>query len=132
MITYAFVDAGGYVSGAGSGPVLREGALELPKGIKPMASVAMRLVDGQFVARPQLSASVITAFEVTGWSIVLTDLPSATTAEIMDVEAGYVIATLPEVKSLIAIELPDPGRYRIEVNPPRPFLQMIIDIEVPA
>ena len=63
---------------------------------------------------------------------VSSELELGLTSEIIDVDAGYTIATIPEVKGQIAIELPDPGRYRIEVTPPRPFLQMIIDIEVPA
>lgn len=132
MISYAFVDADGYVTGAGSGPRLREGAVELPEGITPMTSIAVMLVDGVFVPRPTVPEPVVTAFEAAGRAVRFADLPPGTTAEIIDVDAGYTIATLPEVKGLIAIELPDPGRYRIEVDPPRPFLQMIIDIEVPA
>lgn len=132
MISYAFVDADGYVTGAGSGPRLREGAVELPDGITPMTSIATMQVDGVFVPRPMVPEPVVTAFEAAGRAVQFADLPPGTTAEIIDVDAGYTIATLPEVKGLIAIELPDPGRYRIEVNPPRPFLQMIIDIEVPA
>ena len=132
MITYAFVDADGYVTGAGSGLTLREGAVELPAGITPQSSIHLRLVDGAFVPRPAVPEPKVTEFEAAGRAVQFADLPPGTTAEIVDLEAGYTIATLPEVKGLIAIELPDPGRYRIEVNPPRPYLQMIIDIEVPA
>ena len=122
MISYAFVDADGYVTGAGSGPRLREGTVELPDGITPMTSIAMMLVDGVFVPRPTEPEPVVTAFEASGRAVQFADLPPGTTVEIIDVDAGYTIATLPEVKGLIANELPDPGRYRIEVNPPRPFL----------
>ena len=132
MISYAIVDAAGYVTGAGSGPRLREGAVELPEGITPMTSITMMQVDGVFVPRPTVPEPKVTEFEGAGRAVQFTDLPPGTTAEIIDVDAGYTIAMIPEVKGLIAIELPDPGRYRIEVNPPRPYLQMIIDIEVPA
>ena len=74
----------------------------------------------------------MTAFEAAGRAVRFADLSPGTTAEISDVDAGYTIATISEVKGLISIELPDPGRYRIEVNPPRPHLQMIIDIAMPA
>ena len=82
--------------------------------------------------RPTVPEPKVTVFEAAGRAVQFADLPPGTTAEITDVEAGYTIATLPEVKGLIDIELPEPGRYRIEVNPPRPHLHMIIDIEVPA
>lgn len=131
MISYAFVDADGYVTGAGSTLRLIDGAVELPEGITPQSSIHMQQVDGAFVPRPTVPEPKVTAFEAAGRAVQFADLPPGTTAEITDVEAGYIIATLPEVKGLIAIELPDPGRYRIEVNPPRPFVQMTINIEVP-
>ena len=131
MISYAFVDADGYVTGAGSTLRLIDGAVELPTGITPQTSIHMQLVDGAFVPRPTVPEPKVTEFEAAGRTVQFADLPPGTTAEITDVEAGYTIATLPEVKGLIAIELPEPGRYRIEVNPPRPFVQMNINIEVP-
>lgn len=132
MINFAFFDTDGYVTGAGSGPLLREGAVELPEGITPVASIHMMQVDGAFVTRPTVSKPQVTEFEAAGRAVRFTDLPPGTTTEISDVDVGYVMATVPEVEGVIDIELPDPGRYRIEVNPPRPYLQMIIDFEVPA
>ncbi len=132
MISYAFVDADGYVTGAGSSLRLRSGALELPAGVTPMASIHMQLVDGVFVPRPTLPEPMVTELQAAGRAMQFADLPPDTAAEIIDVEGGYSIAILPEIKGTIEIALPDPGRYRIEVTPPRPFLQMIIDIEVPA
>ena len=41
------------------------------------------------------------------------------------------MAVLPEVDGVITIDLPDPCTYQIEVTPPRPYLPMIITIEVP-
>ena len=132
MIRYALVDTDGYVTGAGSGPRLIEGAEELPEGITPQAAIHLQLLDGAFVPRPTVSEPKVTDFEASGRAVQFTDLPPGTTAEITDTEIGAVIVTLPEVKGVIEIELPDPGRYRIEVTPPRPHLPMTIDIEVTA
>lgn len=129
MITYAFVDAAGYVTGAGSGPRLLDGAVELPAGVMPVASVDMQLVDGAFIPRPALAAPEVTVFETSGRAVRFTDLPAGTAAEIVDVDCGYSIASLPEAKGLIEIALPEPGRYRIEVTPPRPYLPLTIDLE---
>ena len=132
MISYAFVDALGLVTGAGSGPRLPEGALELPEGVAPMASITMMLVEGKFVPRPALAVPVVTASETAGLTILIFDLPDATLATVTDTLIGAELAVLPQVKGRIDIELIDAGSYRIDVEPPRPFVQMIIDIEVPV
>lgn len=76
MIRYAFVDANGYVTGAGSGPNLGDGALELPEGISPSASVDKRHVDGRFIPRPALAAPEVTVFETSGRAVRFTGLPA--------------------------------------------------------
>lgn len=130
MIRYAFVDAAGYVTGAGSGPKLRDGAVELPEGVTPMASIGMRLVDGVFVPRPDLPDPVISQAEGQGLTISFADLPPSTVAEIIDAEIGVSLGFEPEANGLIQIELPDPGRYEIILTPPRPYLPRSLNVEV--
>ena len=130
MIFYAFVDAGGYVSGAGSGHVLPVSALELPKDISPIVSIGMMLVGGAFVPRPDLPDPVITQAERQGLTIQFSDLPESTVAEIIDAAIGCLLGFEPEAKGLIQIELPDAGRYEIMLTPPRPYLPRSLNVEV--
>ena len=132
MIRWAQADFDGYVTHAGSSHVMPVDTIALPDGLHPKAAPEHRWVDGAFERRPTLPEPTAETFAGTGVALQFADLPPDTAAEIIDVEDGYSIAILPEIKGTIEIALPDTGRYRIEVTPPRPFLQMIIDIEVPA
>ena len=131
MKAYVFVDASGFVSRAGSGSELPEDALELPADIAPTDALSMMLVDGTFMPCPRINPPDVTAFETNGRAAQFRDLPAGTSAEIIDVDLGYIMATEAETDGVIIIALPDPGRYQIDVNPPRPHLPMHIEIEVP-
>ena len=130
MISYAWVDQDGHVVRAGSGLTLPDGAIELPEGLTAMASVHHMLMDGIFVARPGLAEPMVKQFEETGVTIIFDDLPPGTVVEVADTLIGQLMAQLPEVKGHVEIQLTDPGLYRIEALPPRPYQSLTLDIEV--
>lgn len=131
MIHYAYVDMDGFVMRSGSALTVPPGAILLPEGGPiGIAALDLRIISGQFKRRPELPGPEVTAFQVNGLAIRFAGLPAGTTAEITDTLIGQQMAVLPEVQGIIQIELIDPGLYRIEVNPPRPWLQMIMTLEV--
>ena len=132
MIHFVVLDAEGLVTGAGSNRVLKAGAVALPDGVTAMAAMQMMRWDGLLVPRPVLADPAVEPHEKTGLALRFADLPTGTVAEVDDVEAGYQMAVLTEIKGAIEIELPDHGLYRIEVTPPRPWLPLAMTLQVPG
>lgn len=126
MIQFAFLDTENLVIAAGSNTLIPGGAVALPGEVTAEVAMRMMLLDGQFVQRPTLTEPELGVRQAR-----FTGLPLGTTAVIDDILTGYQMATLPEVNGVIEIELPDLGLYRIEVTPPRPWLPMTLQIEVP-
>ena len=77
--------------------------------------------------RPSCPAPVRTAegFEIAG-------CPAGCRAEVYDIEGEELIATVAAEAGLIAVSLPDPGRYLVEVSAPGAWLPAAAGIEVPA
>ena len=132
MKPYVFLDVEGYVTRSGSGLTLPEGAIAAPDGVTPAAALQLRQAEGSLVLRPTLIAPEITVFEGSGQAVTFVDLPDGTVAIIEDALIGQELAVVAAVKGVIVIELIDPGCYRIEVTAPRPYLPLVLNLEIAA
>ena len=132
MKTYVFLDVEGYVLRSGLGLTLPEGAIAAPEGVTSAAALQLRQAEGSLVARPTLIAPEITAFAELGRTVTFTDLPAETFAIIEDALIGQELAVVAAVNGVIVIELIDPGCYRIEVTAPRPYLPLVLNLEIVA
>ena len=132
IVRYALLDPEGYPVRFGQAGSVPNGFTALPEGTSLQDAPLLHLVDGIWVYRPALTAPVIAPVPGTGVSITWTDLPALTQATVIDAQIGAELATLSEVLGQIHIILPDTGAYVIELTPPRPYLPMTVEIEVPA
>jgi hypothetical protein len=62
------------------------------------------------------------------YSTVMAQCPEGCWAEVIDEIGEEVIGRVQEDAGLIAISLPDPGAYRIEVNAPLPYLSRVVSV----
>ena len=132
MKPYVFLDVEGYVMRSGSGLTLPEGALAAPDGLTALDLLDYRVVNDAFEKRPSLPDPEVKAWQGNGRAFQFLGLPDATTAEITDTLIGHSMATLSATAGVIDIELIDAGLYRIQLEPPRPWLPMTVAIEVAA
>ena len=129
---YIYLDADGFVVRAGSGVALPEGAVEAPSGMSSSDLLGWWQIGGALVPRPICAAPQITVFEGSGQAVTFVDLPDGTVAIIEDALIGCELAVVAAVKGVIVIELIDPGCYRIEVTAPRPYLPVVLNLEIAA
>lgn len=126
MIHHALIDAEGCVLAVWPGEAQPEGLGEgevIP--FDPwLSGPSVRWDGAAWVPRIDCPAELLpTGAEI--WA------PEGTAVEVWDIEADHRLATLaPDADYRVAIELPDPGRYRIEIEPIAPYLRshLIVDV----
>ena len=129
MISYALLDSDGYPTRLGTAATLPEGAVALPASADLEALSRMRRVDGEWAARPQPRV-VIGEAAPSGRLIVLEDACGpGTIVRILDAELGDLLGAWPSPEPVSWV-LADPGRYIVEIDPPRPWRPVSLPVEV--
>ncbi len=130
MIHYAFLDPTGvYVVSAGDAKSVPDGAVEAP--FRSDRLIGMMLVEDAWLDRPRLAEPTVVYPVGGGATVEFAGLPAGTVAEVVDVETGEMLASLPEEGGSLMVELLDAGGYRIETTPPPPHLKHRLQVVVP-
>lgn len=118
MIHYALIDEEGCVTEAGTTDRPPLGYIPFKDGLEPQWAEWLMFKDGGWQERPLPPAPV-----VTNGRFLLEECPVGTRALVMDAQTGAFFGEALEENGVLDIELPDPGGYMIEVEPPRPWIK---------
>lgn len=124
MIAYAFIDQQGVILRCGKQANLPAGAVEVQGFTSDLHALTnAMIVDGAVVQRP-VSPDVISS----GTMHTINDIPAGTRIEVYDLHGSELMEafTVTEQGATEIINLPDAGKYRIEVVAPLPHLPRYI------
>lgn len=118
MTNFALMD-GQYPVSLGASDRVPEGAMLLPDGVDVAIYATKWLVEGVWVARPEISAPTVTQ-TVDGWMVSYA-APDGSVCDVMDRDLGW-LDRVEAAGGSIQFVLADAGPYQIEVTAPRPWL----------
>jgi hypothetical protein len=116
----------GCVTRFGRNDHVPEDCVLVPDEIPYWSIPNMRLTEGAWALRPALPSPQTVAGVTT-----MTGAPSGTVCEVNDLDGGAILATVTEASGVIAIDLPDPGRYALDYAPPLPYLPLAVTVVIP-
>ena len=121
-------ETGTYVQGVGYAAEIPDGAIPAPEGVNPQSLAGHYLVDGELTPRPAVPAPA--AIEGGGYS--LGPLPLGCMVLVIDLIGAETMKEFTVEAEGMAYEfdLPDAGRYTVEVDPPAPWVASKYHIEV--
>jgi hypothetical protein len=117
MIWFAMLKESGCVALAGVSRMPPDGHVPLPAGVDIAEAGKLMRVDGEWTARPEIAAPVVTAGAVS-----LSPCPDGVVAYVSDTETGVRFGEVAAADDALLIELPDPGEYTVEFTAPEPWL----------
>jgi hypothetical protein len=127
LFKYVRLEAGCVVAG-GQGAIVPDGYVEVPEALELTALGSLMLTQDGWAARPVLASPLITTGEG-GTDVTFDDCPPATAFEVTQAPSGAIVQSLSG-SGRVTIRLTDPGHYRIDVQPPLPFMPLLIGAQV--
>jgi len=127
LVKYARL-VGGCVVAGGQGGVVPEGFVEVPDEVDLVSLATLMLTGEGWMPRPAMAAPVVSDAGP-GRDVTFIDCPAGTAFEVSDAETGAILQTITAGGSVV-IHLPEPGRYRIDAQPPLPFLPLQAAVDV--
>jgi hypothetical protein len=121
-------ETGVYVVGHGWARTTPKGAIDVPPGLKAAAFASAYIVDGKLQPRPMAPSPVAAE-----GGYILKGCPVGSQVIFADLTGGAEMAVVQIVEGEedFSFSFPDEGRYRVEVEPPLPFMpsKAIIEVE---
>ncbi len=128
LVKYARL-VGGCVVAGGQGGVVPEGFVKVPDEVDLVSLATLMLTAEGWMPRPAMAAPVVSDAGPGVGIVTFFDCPAGTAFEVSDVETGAILQTITAGGSVV-IHLPEPGRYRIDAQPPLPFLPLQAAVDV--
>lgn len=130
MIYWVVLSNTGCVLACGSSFELPAGAARVPELLNAEALTTLMvvgakveefdglptLVAGEWHSRPKTSPP-----EMTSGGFALTELPEGTSVFVSCLVTGALLGTVEPTQGVITVDLPDVGKYSVEVSPPEPW-----------
>lgn len=117
MICWALLKPNGCIAAAGVSRHPPAGYVALPPQVEPIYAEYLMYLGGEWQPRPDLPLLV------TGLAgCTIQDCPEGVAAVVYDAETHVHLGRVEAEEGVLAVDLPDPGTYRIEIEAPEPWV----------